>query len=323
MTHLTRIFTHEDVRALLDTERAVAAVEQAFRAHGEARALMPPKLYLDLEDVPGDFRAMPARAGDDAGLKWVNAHPHNPARHGIPSVLGVYILSDPQTALPLAVMDATVLTALRTGAAAAVATRHLARAGARTLGVIGAGAQCAPMVDAIRVVRDDLELVVADRDDERARAAAAALGGRAGTVEEAAGCDVVCTATPTRTPIVRRAWLRPGAHVNAMGADGPGKQQLDDDVVGDARVFLDDREQGLHSGEVNVPLHAGRFSPDDVAATLGEVVAGRATGRADDDELTLFDSTGLAVQDLFCARAVYAAGVEGGVGLEVALVPAS
>jgi ornithine cyclodeaminase/alanine dehydrogenase len=316
----TLVLTHADVRRLLDMDLAVAAVEDAFRALGEGRARMPPKVYLDLPEFDGDFRAMPAGLGDVAGVKWVNAHPRNRERHGLPTVLGVYVLSDARTALPLAVMDATLLTAFRTGAAGAVATRHLARPGFARVGFVGCGVQARMLRDAHRTL-GAFAVLAADRDPAVAEAFARESGGRAVAVEEAAACEVVCVATPSTTPVLRRAWIRSGTHLNAMGADAPGKQELDPQILRDAHVVVDDRAQALHGGEVNVPLRAGLLDPGDIVATLGEVIAGLKPGRLG-DEITVFDSTGLAVQDVALARAVYERARGRGVGLAIELVPA-
>ncbi|MEQ9075284.1 MAG: ornithine cyclodeaminase family protein [Sandaracinaceae bacterium] len=316
----TRILTRADVESLLEIEGAVHAVEGAFEAHGLGRARMPAKVYLDLPEHDGDFRAMPSFMDGSAGVKWVNSHPKNPERHQLPSVMGVYILSDPATAAPLAVLDATWITAVRTGAAAAVASKHLAKQGARTIGFVGCGVQARTMLAAHRVYFDDLEVLGADVFADAAQRFATEVGGRAVTLREACGCDIVCCATPVRTPVVQRAWIQPGAHVNAMGADGPGKQELEADILLHGRVFIDDWDQATHSGEVNVPLHAGTLSRDDIAGTIGEVVAKKIAGRSAQDQITVFDSTGLAIQDLAVARAAYEASLEKGVGLEVPLV---
>lgn len=314
----TLVLTQSDVRELVDMAAAVPAIEAAFAAHGRGDTQMPVKVYLDLPQYDGDFRAMPAYFDGSAGVKWVNAHPNNPERHGLPSVLGMYILSDPSTALPLAVMDATLLTAVRTGAAAGVASRHLARPDSATVGFVGCGVQARTLLAAIRVVFPDVEVVGADASESAAAAFAEEVGGRTGSLEEAAGCDIVCTATPVREPVVRREWIRPGTHINAMGADAHGKQELESQVCVDARVVLDDWDQATESGEVNVPLDQGVLTRDAIHAALGEVVAGRAGGRQSDDEITLFDSTGLAVQDVALARLVHERASERGVGREVA-----
>lgn len=314
----TIVLTQSEVRSLIDMAEAVPAIEKAFAAHGRGETQMPVKVYLDLPQYDGDFRAMPAYFHGSAGVKWVNAHPHNPERHGLPSVLGMYILSDPATALPLAVMDATLLTAVRTGAAAGVASKVLARPDSRSAGFIGSGVQARTLLAALRVVFGELEVVAADQSAEAAETFAAEAGGRAGSAEEAAGCDILCTATPSRRPLVERAWIRPGTHINAMGADAHGKQELAPAILADAKVVIDDWQQATESGEVNVPLHEGVLSRDHIHAALGEVVAGLKPGRQSDDEITVFDSTGLAVQDVALARLVYEKARQRGVGREVA-----
>ena len=317
----TKILTRREIEALLSPSVAVAAVEEAFTAHANQAATMPAKVYLDLPEFEGDFRAMPAHLhGGQAGIKWVNSHGKSPERHGVPAVMATFVLSDPETGIPLAVMDATYITAARTGAAAAVASKHLARKDARTIGFIGCGVQAHTMLAAHREVLDGLEVVAADKNDEAAAAFARTVGGRVGSVEDAAGCDVVCTSTPVRQPVVRDSWIRNGAHINAMGADALGKQELESSLLTRAKVFVDEWEQASHSGEINVPLHDGLFSQDQLAGTLGGVIVGRAAGRQNADEITLFDSTGLALQDLACAQYVYDAAKKGNVGVDVDLV---
>lgn len=313
----TLLLTQSDVRSLVTMEEAVAAVEAAFAAHGRGETLMPSKVYIDLEDYNGDFRAMPAYFGGAAGLKWVNSHPDNPVKHGLPTVRGMYILSDPGTADPLAVMDATWLTAARTGASAAVATKHLARPEARSVGFVGSGAQARTLLAALRVIREDLEVVAADLSPEAAATFAAEAEGRAGTLADAAGCDIVCTATPSTSPVVDRGWIRPGTHINAMGADGHGKQELDPQILLDGLVVVDDIAQAQGSGEVNVPLRDGLLHLQDLETNLGQIVAGLAPGRAHVEEITIFDSTGLAIQDVALARVVYKAAKEQGVGRSI------
>jgi ornithine cyclodeaminase/alanine dehydrogenase len=319
----TRILTRDDVSRLCTMELALDAVETAFAAHGRGEARMPVKVYLPLPEHAGDFRAMPSYLGGAAGVKWVNSHPLNPARHGLPSVMGVYILSDPDTARPLAVMDATLLTAFRTGAAAGVATRHLHPGAPRTLGFVGCGVQSRYLHMAHRTLFSGLEVLAADVVPAAAARFAREVGGRAVSIAEAAGCDVVCTSTPSRAPVVACAMVRPGAHVNAMGADAPGKQELETELVVAARVFVDDLEQATESGEVNVPLHDGALTRSALAGTLGDVIVGRVAARppgAEATTITIFDSTGLAVQDLALARVLYAAAIERGIGQDVALV---
>jgi alanine dehydrogenase len=310
----TLLLSQSEVRSLISMREAVDAVEEAFAAHGRGETLMPSKVYLDLDRYRGDFRAMPAYFAGAAGLKWVNAHPENPTRHGLPTVRGMYILSDPATAEPLAVMDATWLTAVRTGASAAVATKYLARPQARTLGFVGAGAQARTLLAALRVLRDDFEIIVADKNADAAAAFAGEAGGKIGSLAEAAGCDIVCTATPSTTPILERSWIRPGTHINAMGADGHGKQELELQILLDGLVVVDDLAQAQGSGEINVPIDHGLLGLQDLGPDLGEIVAGIRPGRSTDSEITVFDSTGLAIQDVAVARIVYQAARAQGVG---------
>jgi ornithine cyclodeaminase/alanine dehydrogenase len=338
MDTTTLILSAADVRSLLSMEEAVRAVELAFAEHAAGRAMMPPKVYLSLGEYGGDFRAMPSYIGPSApaatngggraeslpaaaGVKWVNSHPDNPKRFGLPSVMGVYVLSDPATALPLAVLDATVLTAARTGAAAAVATKYLARPGFVRMGFVGSGVQARWMLAAHRAAfGDGFEVVASDVDRGAAEAFAREAGGRVASAEEAAGCDVVCTSTPGREVAVRRAWLRPGAHVNAMGADAPGKQELEASALADAIVVVDEPHQAVHSGEINVPVARGEYAEGRVFGTLGEVVSGRRRPSRGGGDVTIFDSTGLAVQDVALARVLYAAARARGAGTAVALV---
>jgi ornithine cyclodeaminase/alanine dehydrogenase len=313
----TLILSRSAMTSLLPMAEVLAAVEGAFRAHGEGRARMPPKVYLPLPEHAGDFRAMPAFLEGAAGVKWVSSHPENPARHGLPAVSGLLILNDPETAAPLAVMDATWLTALRTGAAAAVASKHLAAARPHSLGFVGCGVQARTLLEAHRVIYPgDLELRMADRDAEAAQAFAAQAGGRATSIAEAAACDIVCTSTPARAPVIDADWVSPGAHVNAIGADAAGKQELDPRLLSRCRIVVDDLEQARHSGEINVAMARGDLAPEEIHATLGEVIAGRKPGR-EADETTLFDSTGLALQDLAVARLAYERARARGVGTEV------
>jgi len=309
----TLLLDSDDVRENAPMAEVVPAVEAAFAAYHRGDAQMPPKSYLDLPQYDGDFRSMPAYLDsgdwDAAAVKWVNSHPKNPERHDLPTVMGVVIYSDPRTAFPLAVMDGRELTMRRTGAAAAVATDHLAIPEARSLGIVGVGAQAYSQLRAIAAVRDIEEVVVSDVDEERVAAFVEAFEDefavRGGSIAEAAACDVLSTVTPVEEPIVPREAVSPHTHVNAMGADAPGKHELADELLLAATVVIDDWDQCTHSGEINVPYTAGTLADDDVAATLGAVVAGDGPGRTAREEITVFDSTGLAIQDVAAAHVVY------------------
>lgn len=315
----TRILTQRDVRRLLTMDIAVPAVEQAFRQHGSGETIMPPKVYLSLDHHQGDFRAMPSYFAGSVGLKWVCSYPDNPRQNGMPAVMAVYVLNDPATAYPLAIMDGTLLTAVRTGAGAAVASKHLAVREPRTLGIIGCGVQSKFLASAHRLLWPEIQISCADMSRGAAERAAGEIDGTAVSIEDAARCEIVCTATPSRHPVVRREWVADGTHINAVGADAPGKQELDPQILRDARVVLDDVHQAVHSGEVNVPISKGEYEERRIHGTLGEIIAGRLSGRGD-ATITVFDSTGLAIQDVAVARGVFEAAREQNVGQEIELV---
>ncbi|HET6405385.1 MAG TPA: ornithine cyclodeaminase family protein [Candidatus Thermoplasmatota archaeon] len=327
MERTTLLLSAEDVARCLRVDEAIDAVEKAFRAYHRREAAMPPKSYVDLPEHGGDVRSMPSRVGNSVALKWVNSHAGNPQRFGLPTVIGTLILTDPATGWPLSIMDATVLTAFRTGAGAAVATKALARADATSLGIVGAGTQATYQIASISHVRPITRIVIADvRPDaaerlaERVRRHAPGIEVRAGSVEEASGCDIVCTTTPSHAPVVKRDWIANGAHVNALGADAAGKQELDPDILGDAVVVVDDWEQATHSGEVNVPLTDGLLRPEHIRGTLGAVLEKAIPGRTTSREITVFDSTGLAIQDAAVARVVFDRAQREGLGSRVDLV---
>jgi alanine dehydrogenase len=318
----TTLLDADAVEAHSPMTELVAAVEDAFAAYDRGDVTMPPKSYVDLPQYDGDFRAMPAyidaEGWDAAGLKWVNSHPQNPARHGLPTVMGTMIYSDPETAFPLAVLDGTTLTTRRTGAAAAVATDHLAVPDATSMGLVGAGAQSFTQLEAVATVRGIERVVVADRNDEKIARFVERFGDRfdvrGGSIAEAAACDVVSTTTPVEEPLVTAGMVGERTHVNAMGADAAGKHELGDDLLLAATLVIDDHAQCTHSGEINVPYAAGVLDDDDVHAELGAVVTGRAAGRTAETGVTVFDSTGLAIQDVAAAHVVYEHATEAGEG---------
>jgi len=324
----TLLLGPDDVSEYADLPSVIDAVEAAFAADARGDTIMPAKSYIDLPAYNGDFRSMPAyvHAGqwDAAAIKWVNVHPDNPADHDLPTVLGTLIYSDPETAFPLAVMDGTNLTRLRTGAAAAVATDHLAVPDADSLGLVGAGVQSATQLEAIAAVRDIERVVVADRDGEKQQAFVDQFADRfdvhAGAIADAAECDVLSTITPVESPIVKREWLGDHTHVNAIGADAAGKHEHDDQILLDATLVIDDYDQCTHSGEINVPWSEGALTEDDIDGELGEIVAGEIPGRESGGGITLFDSTGLAIQDVAAAHVAYENARAAGEGTEFSLV---
>ncbi|MFC6905270.1 ornithine cyclodeaminase family protein [Halalkalicoccus tibetensis] len=308
----TLLLNSDDVAENARLSELIPAIEDAFAAYERGDAQMPPKSYIDLPQYNGDFRSMPAYldAGDwdAAGIKWVNVHPDNPKKD-LPTVLGTMVYSDPETAVPLAIMDGTELTMQRTGAAAAVATDHLAVEDASSMGIVGAGVQAYTQLEAIAEIRPIREVVISDLDDERVERFVSQFEDRfdvsAGSIEEAASCDVLSTVTPVEDPIVSREAVGEHTHINAMGADAEGKHEIADEVLLDSKLVIDDHAQTTHSGEINVPYNEGTLTDDDIHAAIGEIVVGEREGRTPEDGLTVFDSTGLAIQDVAAAHVVY------------------
>jgi alanine dehydrogenase len=294
------VFAARHVYAAVDPSDAVDAVREAFVAHARGEWLMPSKVYVPVPP-DGDFRAMPARGGGYAVLKWVTSFPRNPER-GLPTVGGVVLLSDATDGRLLAELDAGALTALRTGAAAVLAAETLA-AGDGPVAVIGCG------VNGRAVARTFLargrDALLWDTDSGRTGRVAEEFGARAaGSLEAALAADVVATVTPGREVLFGPGSLARGQHVSLMGADGPGKAEIAVEELVRARVVVDEWEQASHNGDISRAVEAGTLQRDDVTE-LGRILLGEAEGRTADDELTVFDSTGLAVQDLAVAALVY------------------
>lgn len=321
------VITDREVEALVSMHEAVRAVEQSFLALAEGRAQMPPKVYLDFAEFGGDLRVMPAALGRDfAGVKLVNSHPMNPQK-GLPTVMATYILFSQETGSPLCLLGAGALTGMRTGAGAAVATKYLARKDAKTLGLIGSGVQARYQVEAIfEVMEFSHAFVWAPENDrirrdaflQRMKATYSALEwSPADDIEEAASADIVCTTTPSRSPVVPASSIRAGTHINAIGADAHGKQELDPEILRKSVLVVDDVHQALSGGEVNVPIRSGELSRDDLAGSLAELVSGRLEGRTSDDQITVFDSTGLAIQDIALASLAYHKAQAGNIGFEI------
>ena len=317
-----------EVEELLSMREVIASVEEAFRLKGEGKVQMPPKSYVFFPRHGGDFRVMPAylEEGEKAGVKVVNVHPGNPNR-GLPTVMATILLLDPSTGAPLAVMGGTLITNLRTGAAGAVAAKYLARRDSRVVGMVGAGVQARAQLRGLREVLEVERVKVVSAHPSRTQEYAEEVRREhgleveeAGEIREAVeGSDVVVTTTPSRQPLVREEWVSEGTHLNAIGADAPGKQELDPGLLRKARVVVDDLEQALHSGEINVPLSRGLLRREDLYGELGEIVAGKKPGRSSPREITLFDSTGLAIQDVAVAWLAYRKALRLGKGEEIEL----
>ena len=305
------LFGAGDVESAVSPDRAVEAVRDAFIAYARGEWSMPPKVYVPAYPA-GDFRAMPALGAGHALLKWVTSYPGNPAR-GLPTVTGVVLLSDASDGRLVALLDAGAVTALRTGAAAVLAAETLGRPGSAA--VIGAGVN--GRAAARTFLARGQDVLIWDVSEERAAAAADELGARvAAGREEAFAADLLVTVTPGHEVLLDRGSLQPGQHVSLMGADGPGKAEIAVAELVRSRVFCDDWEQASHNGELAHAVEAGTLGPEDVTE-LGAVLAGKAPGRKSDEEVTVFDSTGLAIQDL----AIALAAMERANALDLPVVP--
>ena len=318
------ILSHNDVLEALTPEECADAMAEVLAAHARGDAQMPLRAMVPFEGAAGFMGLMPAwRGGADAvfALKSLCVMPDNPAR-GLDSHQGTVTLFDGLVGAPRAVLDASAVTAVRTAAVSAVATRVLAREDARVLAILGAGVQGKAHLDALLRVRDFQEVRVFSPSQEHAREAADGRATVAVSAEEAVrGADVVVTATTSREPVVRREWFTPGAHVNAVGASIPSARELDLDTVVACALFCDSRESLQNeAGEYRQAVEQGAIAGDDhVRASLGEVIAGMRPGRTAADELTVFRSLGLAVEDLAAAERAVAIARSRGLGVEVPL----
>jgi ornithine cyclodeaminase/alanine dehydrogenase-like protein (mu-crystallin family) len=288
------VFDHDSVLAAIDPLDAIERVRHGFVEYASGEWVMPPKTYLDAAPN-GDFRAMPAKGAGLAILKWVTSFPGN-AAVGLPVVMGMICVSSAESGEPLALIDVRSITALRTGAVAAVAAQELAREDASSVGIVGCGLHGTWAARCLAAAEYGPGICF-DPSPEAAGSLAGELGWEAGSLADALACDVVTCVTPGSEPVVRAADLRPGMHLNMLGADGPGKAEAEIAAVEQCALFCDEWAQAAHGGELTGAVEAGVVAREQVTE-LGAVVTGTAPGRGSTDDSTLFDSTGLAIQDL-------------------------
>jgi alanine dehydrogenase len=328
---MTLILGRADVEQLLTMEMTLEAVEAAFLEHGRGTTLVPERLGLFLEEYHGVIGVMPGymeglRA---AGVKIICHHEDNPKKHDLPASAGLVVYHDPTTGMPLAIMDCAYITRMRTGAATGVSVKYLARADARVLGIVGAGAQASSQVAAAAQVRDLTTVKAFDLDPAataRLLGEIADLGLEAQAAdsprEACDGVDILITCTPARSPFIQGEWIQEGMHVSSVGADMPHKRELHASVYDRADKWVTDLvDQALITGEIADAIDAGVISEGTLHATLGEIVAGQRPGRQDEAEITIFKSTGMAIQDVAAARTVYELAREQGVGVEMSITP--
>lgn len=325
---MTLYLTQDDVKSVLDMGSAIEAVESGFREMGLGKIEMPPRVYLHFEKYNGVLIAMPAYIFglDAAGLKVVTVHPENPKKHGLPAVIARIILNDPTKGEPLAIMDGTYITALRTGAAGATGIKYLARGDAKVAGICGLGVQGRSQLLGLVEVRDIETVKVYDVIpeakkrfvDSMSKEVDAKLVSVNSPTEAAKGSDIIITCTPSPTPYITGDMLKPGTHISAIGADTAAKRELDTSVLKKCdKLVVDFKPQAFVVGDFAVPLKEGAIKQEDIYAELGEIVTGKKPGRTSDKEITLFKATGLAIQDVGTAYRVYQLAKQRGMGREI------
>lgn len=319
------LLTREDVMSVLDMSTCMDAVEKAFAELARGTAVLPLRIAITPPD--GLALYMPAYLKDMGALacKVVTVYKKNPEKFSLPTTIGKVLLQNPETGEVICIMDGGYLTAARTGAASGVATKYMARtSGGQVAGIFGAGVQAKMQLWAIAEARQISEVMVYDISGDAADAFISEMGPRldlkirkAGSAGEVLGADIICTATSSPTPIFDGGKLREGTHINGIGSHTPGARELDTQAVTRSRLVGDSREACFNeAGDIMIPMKEGAFDEGHFYAELGEVVTGKKQGRADDKEITLFKSNGLAVQDAAAAKVVYDKAVKAGIGSE-------
>jgi alanine dehydrogenase len=298
------------------------AVEKAFVEYGKGQSQMPSKIYLNLPKHNGDFRAMPSYLSGikSCALKWVNVHPNN-VKKGLPTVMATIILSDPNTGFPLSIMEGTHLTSLRTAAAGGVAAKYLAKKDSHVVALVGCGEQAVWQLEALRCHFKVKEVNVWGHKAAIAKSFVKKVAIKkeemhiSSSVKQCVGnADIIVTTTPSKKPLIKNGWVKEGAHINAIGADAKGKQEIDSYLIRDVKVVIDNWAQAAHSGEINVPLSKKIITKKHIYSELSDVILGKKKGRVNKKEITVFDSTGLAIQDLAVAHFAYKAALKNNIG---------
>ena len=327
----TLILSRTDMMGLLEPSEYNDCVEQAYRMHGEGRFYMEPKGHIVLDKYPGEWEAMPSyiEEPEAAACKWVSIREQNREKFGLPTVFSILIYTHPETGFPLAIVDGSYHTVMRTGASAAVSAKWLARKDSKRLAIVGAGNMAEGALATCNEIFDWEEVRIWSRSQatldqfvatQQPKYETFSIQTSTDLENVVPGADVVVTMTPARGPIVKDEWIGPGTHIAAVGADKGGDQELESSILQRARVFVDDIRQCRNDGEINVPLAEGLITEDDLAGEIGQVVAGKIDGRTSDDEVTLFDSTGIALQDSATVPLEYERAVAAGVGIEKKMI---
>jgi alanine dehydrogenase len=326
----TLILGRTDMIGLLTPGEYNDCVEHAFRMHGLGRVYMEPKGHIVLDRYPGEWEVMPSYIEDPeaAACKWVSIREDN-ARFDLPTVFSILIYTHPESGFPLAICDGSHHTMMRTGASAAVSAKWLARKDSTVLAIVGAGtvgrgalATCNEVFPwkEVRVWSRKQATVERFVDEEQPHYPNFELKPSTELERVVRGADVVVTGTHARGGIVEDDWISPGTHIAALGADLEGEQELDGRTLQRARLFVDDIRQCRSDGEINVPLREGLITEDEIAGEIGKVIAGELEGRQFDEQITVFDSTGIALQDSATVPLEYERAVAAGVGIEKKMI---
>ncbi len=308
-----QLVSAEQVQQLLPMADAIEVMDAAMRAFSQSEVAMPARIFERIEGSGGDYGLMPASSAElgFTAIKQLSLYPSNPSR-GLPSVQGLVSLFGFEDGRPLAVLDAASITAVRTAAASGLATRELARENASTLGILGTGVQMPVHIDAVRAVRGIDTVLICGRDTERTRQLARREAVRTGLEvhaagpQEAAACDVICTLTASAEPVLSGAWVQPGAHINLVGAHTLTTRECDSELVRDARLYMDSHASCLaEGGDLMIPLQEGVITEAALLGEIGEVLLGAVEGRHTPEDVTIYNSLGIAAEDLFAAAEIY------------------
>jgi len=327
----TLILGRNEMIGLLKPSEYNDCVEQAYRMHGEGRYYMDPKGHIVLDRFPGEWEAMPSYIEEPhaAACKWVSIRENNRDKYNLPTVFSILIYTHPETGFPLAIVDGSYHTVMRTGSAAAVSIKWMARKDSKKLAIIGAGHMAEGAIQTCNEIFKWSEVRVWSRGEETLDHFVKAMQPKFDHFEikpstdleqTVRGADVVVTLTPARGPIVMADWISPGTHIAAVGADKKGDQELESRLLKGARIFVDDIRQCRTDGEINVPLSQGVITEADIAGEIGEVITGKKPGRTSDAEITIFDSTGIALQDSATVPLEYERAMAAGVGIEKKMI---
>ena len=327
----TLILSRTEMVGLLTPEEYNACVEQAFRMFGEGRVYMEPKGHIVLDRYPGEWEIMPSyiEEPESAACKWVSIRFDNRVKHDLPTVFSILVYTDPETGFPLMICDGSHHTNMRTGASAAVSAKWLAREDSRVLAIVGAGDSARGAMKCCRSVFPWEEVRVWSRSQDTLDEFMSNVAADCGHLDlrpsldleqTVRGADVVVTVTPSQSWLVDEGWVTPGTHFACIGGGLAGSQELDPRILQRARIFTDDIRQCRDDGEINIALRDGLLDTDDVAGDFGEVVAGKLTGRQSPDQITVFDSTGIALQDSATVPLEYEHAIAAGVGIEKKMI---